>query len=355
MGTELALALAGAHHDAPDGGKGRRGGVRRIGVSGVRRNEPLRRIDVSGVRRTRRPRPRARPTRHPSQRRQRLQEELVVLDGDEAAHDPHGELVVGQAELPAGLCPHPGPVHGLEGGQVQTQRHHREAGAGRHVQLVGHLPGLDLGQDDQATRPPGELALDLQEDPGPGGREVAATQDVAVVGVDPDGHAGQERRQTAQRPGLGGVGVDHRGPLPAEPAPEAPEGRQVGQGPDRPVEARQERDGHAPLPGVVRHVPLVLGDLAGQETGAPGPPVVHGAGQVHHVHGRSAHVQAGDDAVDEDGRGGLGPHAVAITRRWCSTVSSMISSSVLRGLQPMSSRIRVMSGWRRRMSSKPSP
>jgi hypothetical protein len=130
-----------------------------------------------------------------------------------------------------------------------------------------------------------------------------------VEGVYANGHSSKEGSYAPQDAGFGRVGVDDGRPITAKEPEKEPEDLQVIQGADQAREGREMGKLHPPPPGGVAHFPLIPPKCPGDEPRAELPIRIQPRGQVHNMHRRPAHIQPGDDPVDEDGVGTPFRHA----------------------------------------------
>jgi hypothetical protein len=192
----------------------------------------------------------------PQEARGRVEEDLVRLDRRHSGDDPH------ERHIPeAKLCSEP-PAKAFaveEAAEVDPQRHCQELVAAADAQPQEILPNrlAHCQEPVGALRHP---ALDEEEEERHRWREVAV-EDVAMVGMQDHGDAGQVRRQPCEGAGLCGVRVHDVGALPAHQGDQLTEGSHIRQATDRPAQDREH--GQAvqgfplqlevvPLPGVLR-------------------------------------------------------------------------------------------------------
>src|SRR5439155_12327465 len=136
-------------------------------------------------------------------------------DRDETRHDADERS--GGADTELGPQAPAKPVAAEKRLEVEPERQHADA-LGRSDPEPEDLAPHLLAHREDPVRHAGEAALDGEERPGPGGREIAL-QHVAVVGVHDHGKTGEPRGDATDGARLRGVGVHDVGTEPRhEPA-----------------------------------------------------------------------------------------------------------------------------------------
>ena len=120
-----------------------------------------------------------------------------------------------------------------------------------------------------------------------------------MVRMDHYRNACEHSRDSTERSGFRRMSMNHLRTLFPKKPEQTPESLQIGERTDRPSHLRNVSDLHAALLGVIGHIPFFFFDEPGNEPRAPRP-LVEGGSQVRDVHGRAAHVEAGNDTVDEN-------------------------------------------------------
>jgi hypothetical protein len=109
----------------------------------------------------------------------------------------------------------------------------------------------------------------------------------------------EQRRQPADRAGLGRVCVEDLRTLQPDQPREPHDGECVSQRRDLPVQLRDRDHLHPKLLGDERHRLLAAREATGDE-GRDVAPLAEARSEIRDVERRPAHVEAGDDAHDPD-------------------------------------------------------